>query len=50
MIEGAIIGGVVAGALPYAMKYAPPKATGRQGEILKIAVGAVIGLLLGILI
>ncbi|MEM7505708.1 MAG: hypothetical protein AAF415_03100 [Pseudomonadota bacterium] len=50
MISGAIIGALVAGLLPYAMKYAPATARGRQGEILQIAVGAVIGLTLGIFI
>ncbi|MEL6476522.1 MAG: hypothetical protein AAFR17_04280 [Pseudomonadota bacterium] len=50
MISGAIIGAVVAGLLPWAMKFAPPAAKGRQGEILQIAVGAVIGLVLGIFI
>ena len=50
MISGAIIGAVVAGLLPIAMKYAPAEAKGRQGELLQIAVGAGIGLVLGIFI
>lgn len=50
MISGAIIGAVVAGALPFAMKYAPGSARGREGQILQIAVGAVIGLILGLFI
>ncbi|MEM7178288.1 MAG: hypothetical protein AAF503_11330 [Pseudomonadota bacterium] len=49
MISGAIIGAAVAGLLPFAMKYAPAAAKGREGVILQIAVGAVIGLVLGLI-